>query len=218
VSLNAHLTAGTAEHGRLGFHPDCPRCRAQRLAGDLRHDSLISRRTQAGLAASLIAFSALAAPASAQIPEAGQEQEVPASGGEPPGFQPDLDPGGADTFDYETAPVPGGPQAGGQEDEGQGAPVDTDPTFDPEAPLPPEEPAPPGGPPPTSGPARPPAATEPAPAPPDPPSAPAPPATSRTGAPSAVTGVAGHADTGGGGGTASPEARAAPRPERTPGA
>jgi LysM domain len=165
VSLNAHLTAGTAEHGRLGFHPDCPRCRAQRLAGDLRDESVVSRRTQAGLAAGLLAFSTLAAPASAQVPEAGQEQEVPVGGGEPPGLQPDLDPGGADTFDYETAPVPGGPQAGGEEDEGQGPPVDTDPTFDPEAPVPPEEPAPPTGPPAESAPAPAPMAPEPAPAP-----------------------------------------------------
>jgi hypothetical protein len=45
VSLNAHLTAGAAEHGRLRFHPDCPRCRAQRLAGALGGDSLVSRRT-----------------------------------------------------------------------------------------------------------------------------------------------------------------------------
>jgi hypothetical protein len=175
VSLNAHLTAARAEHGRLGFHPDCPRCRAQRLAGGLGGDWLVSRRTQAGLAVGLVAFSAVAAPASAQVPDAGQEQEVPAGGGEPPGLQPDLDPGGADTFDYETAPVPGGPQAGGEEDEGQGPPVDTDPTFDPEAPVPPEEPAPPAEPPPASTPAPPPAAPAPAPAPPDPPSAPAPP-------------------------------------------
>jgi hypothetical protein len=175
VSLNAHLTAGTAEHGRLGFHPDCPRCRAQRLAGDLRDDSLVSRRTQAGLAACLLAFSAVAAPASAQVPETGKEEEVPVGGGEPPGLEPDFDPGGADTFDYETAPVPGGPRAGGEEDEGHGAPVDSEPSFDPEAPLPPEEPAPPAGAPPASAPATPPAALVPAPAPPEPRSAPAPP-------------------------------------------
>ena len=58
VSLSAHLTAGTAEHGRLAFHPDCPRCRAERLAGSLAADSLVSRRGQAALAAGLLAFSA----------------------------------------------------------------------------------------------------------------------------------------------------------------
>ena len=168
MSLNAHLTAGTAEHGRLRFHPDCPRCRAQRLAGALGGDSLVSRRTQAGLATGLLAFSAVAAPASAQVPNAGQEEEAP--GGEPPGLQPDLDLGGADTFDYETAPVPGGRQAGGEEDEGEGAPVDNDPTFDPEAPLPPEEAAPP----PASAPPPPPTAPESVPVQPQPPPAPPP--------------------------------------------
>src|SRR5215218_7811812 len=127
MSLSAHLTAGTAEHGRLRFHPDCPRCRAERLAGALRSESLVSRRAQAALAAGLLAFSAGAAPAVAQLPGANpQQQEAPAPGREPPGLQPDLDPGGEDTFDYETAPVPGGPEAGGEEDEGLGAPVATD--------------------------------------------------------------------------------------------
>jgi nucleoid-associated protein YgaU len=148
VSLSAHLTAGTADHGRLRFHPDCPRCRAERLAGALGGDSLVSRRAQAALAAGLLAFSAGAPAAAAQVPEVDPERQgAPAPGGEPPGLQPDFDPGGGeagseDTFDYETAPVPGGPQAGGEEDEGLGAPVDTEPTTDPEAPLPLEEQAP----------------------------------------------------------------------------
>jgi nucleoid-associated protein YgaU len=134
VSLSAHLTASTARHGRLAFHPDCPRCRAERLAGNLGADSLVSRRGQAALAAGLLAFSTGAGPALAQIPEADQHQEV-TPGGEPPGLEPDFDPGGDDTFDYDTAPIPGGPEAGGQEDEGMGAPVETEPTTDPDAQL-----------------------------------------------------------------------------------
>src|SRR5215218_7864819 len=142
MSLSAHLTAGTAEHGRLRFHPDCPRCRGERLAGALGTDSLVSRRAQAALAAGLLAFSAGATPAAAQAPGVPPEQQgAPAPGGEPPGVQPDFDPGGGDagggdTFDSELAPVPGGPEAGGEEDEGLGAPVETDPTIDPEVPLP----------------------------------------------------------------------------------
>ena len=125
MSLSAHLTAGTAEHGRLVFHPDCPRCRGERLAGNLAGDSLVSRRGQAALVAGLLAFSACAPPSAlAQTPDAGQQQEVGTPGGEPPGLEPDFDPGGGDTFDDDTAPLPGGAEAGGSEDEGIGAPVD----------------------------------------------------------------------------------------------
>jgi nucleoid-associated protein YgaU len=134
VSLTAHLTAGTAEHGRLAFHPDCPRCRAERLAGNLAGDSLVSRRGQAALAAGLLAFSAGAPPSAlAQAPDAGQHQEETTPGGEPPGLEPDFDPGGGDTFDYDTAPLPGGAEAGGSEDEGIGPPVESEPTTDPDA-------------------------------------------------------------------------------------
>jgi hypothetical protein len=173
VPLSEHLTAGAADHGRLGFHPDCPRCRADRLAGPVRRDALVSRRAQAALAAGLLAFSVGAAPAGAQVPEVDPEQQgAPAPGGEPPGLQPDLDPGEADTFDYETAPVTGGPGAGGEEDEGVGAPVDTDPTLDPDVPLPPEEQAPPPAPPAPSAPAPAPPAPEAAPVPAPPPTPP----------------------------------------------
>jgi nucleoid-associated protein YgaU len=176
VSLSAHLTAGTADHGRLAFHPDCPRCRAERLAGSLRADSLVSRRTQAALAAGLLAFSAGASPALAQVPEVDQQQET-APGGEPPGLSPDFDPGGDDTFDYNTAPVPGGPEAGGEEDEGLGAPLETEPPTDIEAPPVVEDtPEPPPAPPAPAPAPAPAAAPAPAPAPPPAAVAPAPPA------------------------------------------
>jgi LysM repeat protein len=159
VSLSAHLTAGTADHGRLAFHPDCPRCRAERLAGSLAADSLVSRRTHAALAAGLLAFTGAAPTAAAQIAEVDEQQDAaPAPGGEPPGLQPDFDPGGDDPFDYETAPLPGGREAGGEEDEGLGAPVETEPTTDTEAPLLEGAPAPPA-----------PAAEEPPPPAPQPP-------------------------------------------------
>jgi hypothetical protein len=75
VSLSAHLTSDTAAHGRLAFHPNCPRCRTERLAGSLGADALMSRRAQAALAAGLLAFSAAAPPALAQGGEVDQEQE-----------------------------------------------------------------------------------------------------------------------------------------------
>jgi nucleoid-associated protein YgaU len=134
VSLSAHLTAGTAEHGRMAFHPDCPRCRAERLAGNLAADSLVSRRGQAALAAGLLALSAGAPPALAQAPDTDQQQEA-TPGGEPPGLEPDFDPGGDDTFDDNIAPLPGGAEAGGDEDEGMGPPVETEPATDPDARL-----------------------------------------------------------------------------------
>jgi LysM repeat protein len=134
VFLNAHLTAGTAEHGGLAFHPSCPRCRAERLAGSLGDDTLVSRRVPAALVAGLLAFSAAAPPAAAQVGEVDQEQEGSAApGGDQPGLEPDFDPGGDDALDIDTAPVDGSPEAGGQEDEGEGAPVETEPTTDPDA-------------------------------------------------------------------------------------
>jgi LysM domain len=177
VSLSAHLTAGTADHGRLAFHPECPRCTAERLAGSFGADSLVSRRAQAALVAGLLAFSAGAAPAAAQMPQDDPEQqETPAPGGEPPGLSPDFDPGSEDTFDYETAPLPGGPEAGGEEDEGLGAPVETEPATDIEAPpvvedtpeAPPAAPEPAPAPAPAPTPTPPPAAATPAPPPPTP--------------------------------------------------
>jgi len=174
VSLSAHLTTSVAEHGRLAFHPDCPRCRTERLAGSLSADALLSRRAQAALAVGVLTFSGVAPPAVAQVGEVDQEQEgVAAPGGEEPGLEPDFDPGGEDTLDVETGPVQGGPQAGGQDDDGHGAPVDAEPTIDSEAPVVLE--TPPGPPPaaPTPGPETAPAPTPPVPVTPvEPPAAP----------------------------------------------
>jgi LysM repeat protein len=186
VSLSAHLTAGTADHGRLSFHPDCPRCRAERLAGSLAADSLVSRRTHAALAAGLLAFTGAAPAATAQVPELDEQQgAAPAPGGEPPGLQPDFDPGGADTFDVELAPLPGGREAGGEEDEGLGAPVETEPTTDTEAPVlegAPAPPAPAAEQPPAPAP-QPPITASPVEPPAPPPAAVAPPATPPTAPP-----------------------------------
>ena len=55
-SLSAHLRQ-SEDHSRLRFHPACPVCRHDRLAGSLTGDELVSRRVQAALAAGLMAFS-----------------------------------------------------------------------------------------------------------------------------------------------------------------
>ena len=55
-SLSAHLRVAE-DHSRLPFHPACPVCRRDRLAGSLDGEELVSRRTQAAIAAGLLAFS-----------------------------------------------------------------------------------------------------------------------------------------------------------------
>ena len=60
-SLSVHLRRDE-DHAGLPFHPGCPVCRRERLAGSLAGDELVSRRTQAKIAAGLLAFSGLGAP------------------------------------------------------------------------------------------------------------------------------------------------------------
>ena len=82
-SLSAHLRE-SGEHSRLPFHPGCPTCRRERLAGSLDGEELVSRRTQAAIAAGLLAFSAVGVPAAAaQEPDQVSEgtEEVVAEGG-----------------------------------------------------------------------------------------------------------------------------------------
>ena len=61
-SLSVHLRR-TEDHSGLPFHPSCPVCRRDRLAGSLDGDELVSRRMQAALAVGVLAFSAVGAPA-----------------------------------------------------------------------------------------------------------------------------------------------------------
>jgi LysM domain len=142
--LSGHLIASGSVHGRLRFHPDCPRCK-DRLAGNLRDDQLMPRRTTAAVAAGVMALSS-ATPATAVPPEPDQEQEgvaaPPAVGGEPI-YDPGFDPGGEDTvLEVEVGPV-AAPDAGGESDTGDGPPVEAEPTDDPEARLVlPDEPEP----------------------------------------------------------------------------
>lgn len=57
-SLSVHLRQ-PEDHSGLPFHPSCPVCRRDRLAGSLDGEEIVSRRTQAAIAAGLLAFSAV---------------------------------------------------------------------------------------------------------------------------------------------------------------
>jgi nucleoid-associated protein YgaU len=140
ASLTAHLTAGP-EHGRLGFHPLCPRCRDERLAGSLDRELLVSRRAQAVVAAGVLAVST-AAPAVSVAAEPDQEQEggaVPAPDADGGGTldDPGFDPGGADTpLEVDTGAPSGGSEAGGDLDDGTDpAPVEPEEQDDPDGRL-----------------------------------------------------------------------------------
>ncbi len=75
-SLSVHLRL-PEDHSGLPFHPSCPVCRRDRLAGSLEGDEIVSRRTQAALAAGLLVFSGVGAPAAAVA--AGPDQDVDGS-------------------------------------------------------------------------------------------------------------------------------------------
>jgi LysM repeat protein len=145
MSLSRHLTSSSATHGRLAFHPECPRCRAERLAGALGSERLLTLRRQAALAAGVRAFST----ATASVAAVAQEQEGRSDpGAEAPGMEPEFDPGGDDSFDVEV-PTPGA-EGGDEEDDGSGPPVEIEPPSDPDVeidtgapPLPEPAPSPP---------------------------------------------------------------------------
>ena len=75
-SLSVHLRL-PEDHSGLPFHPSCPVCRRDRLAGSLDGDEIVSRRTQAAIAVGLLAFSGVGAPAAAVA--AGPDQDVDGS-------------------------------------------------------------------------------------------------------------------------------------------
>ena len=115
-SLSVHLRL-PEDHSGLPFHPSCPVCRRDRLAGSLEGDEIVSRRTQAALAAGLLAFSGVGAPAAAVA--AGPDQDIDGSAEvvESP------DPGAADLDERTT----------GWTDGGAAPPEDEPPALVPEA-------------------------------------------------------------------------------------
>jgi hypothetical protein len=67
-SLSVHLRHPD-DHSGLPFHASCPICRQERLAGSLEGDEIVSRRTQAAIAAGLLAFSGAGGQATAVATE-----------------------------------------------------------------------------------------------------------------------------------------------------
>jgi hypothetical protein len=156
ASLTAHLVE-SGDHGRLGFHPDCPVCRQVRLFGSLSADPVISRRAQAALASGVLALSAVGPPAAvAQEPDQqveGGSEPAPGGGtgdteaevGPPPTLAPppapDLDPQtpeGAEASELlEVVPVQTEPVEAptGQDNPGADSGTAPDP-VDPEGPRP----------------------------------------------------------------------------------
>ena len=92
ASLTTHLRRPN-DHGRLEFHPECPVCRDERLAGTLPADALIGHRTQALLAAGVLAVTT-AAPAAVFAAEPDQQQEGTAAPEQVPADAAPSDPGG----------------------------------------------------------------------------------------------------------------------------
>ena len=138
-SLSAHLRQ-PERHGELSFHADCPVCRETRLVGTLSTGGVVSRRTQAVLAASLLAVSTTAPAATALAAgEPDQQQEgtapvAPTAGGDE-AANPNFDPGGASTDLPDAAPqlpATSAPADAGNEDT---APLEQAPTVNPSDPV-----------------------------------------------------------------------------------
>jgi len=123
MSLTDHILE-PGDHGRLGFHPGCAVCRRERLAGALSSEPLLSRRTQAALAAGVLALSTAAPPVAAVGAEPDNDREGIAapevSAPDAGANDPDSDPGGADEDlpsgdggppDDENGPVEQAPEA-----------------------------------------------------------------------------------------------------------
>src|SRR3954451_15668574 len=109
ASLSAHLSR-PEDHARLAFHPSCPQCRGERLAGSLPVVPLVSRRAQAAITAGVLAVSSIA-PSAAFA--AGQNEVVDGSAPEDVGTV-DYDPGPASeavSDDGVAAPDDGAPAA-----------------------------------------------------------------------------------------------------------
>src|SRR4051812_45206265 len=97
ASLSAHLCRPD-DHGRLGFHPGCPQCRSERLAGSLRTPPFVGRPAQAAFTAGVLAVTSFA-PSAAFAADAGNVVE----GAAPEMETADFDPGGDSGDQYEDA-------------------------------------------------------------------------------------------------------------------
>ncbi len=137
-TLTDHLRQA-GDHGRLPFHPACPVCRDQRLAGTLPPDNLVPAHTGALLAAGVLALSTAGPNVAAATGQTQEEQGVAspaAAGAVDTAGDPDFDPGG-DSAQLPDAPQPApraqAPAAAGND--ADTAPLDQEPTSDNDAPI-----------------------------------------------------------------------------------
>jgi len=149
TASNVHQSKST-DHDRLGFHPDCPICRQDRLFGVLSPEPIWSRRVRVLLATGVLALSAGATTTSvAAEPDNQQEGVVVSEPGAPPpegqsggGKEPPDDElgqgsGGETALPFEVDPVLGAPQDDASSDgSDDSAPLETEPSDDPDGRLP----------------------------------------------------------------------------------
>ena len=136
ASLTAHLRQ-PGDHGRLGFHPECPVCRRERLAGRLAADAIVGRGAQAMFAAGVLVLSS-AAPTAALATEPDQEHEGATAPDQVAAnalpSTPSVDPGG-NSADLPFAPAPpAAAQAPSEPADGNG-PIEQEPATNEEAPM-----------------------------------------------------------------------------------
>jgi hypothetical protein len=137
-SLTAHFREVDA-HDRLPFHPSCPICRQTRLTGTIAAGGIVSPRTQALLAASLLAIPAIVPAAPARAAEQDQQQEgtapVAESAPSDSAGDPDFDPGGEAT-ELPEVPAPVAEiEAPADVDTDDAAPVEEPPATNPDEPV-----------------------------------------------------------------------------------
>lgn len=143
ASLSAHLRE-SGDHGRLGFHADCPVCREERLFGALSSESVVTRRARTALLTGVVAASLTTPPAvwgqeldSRQEGTAVPHEPGDGRGNEGAGGQesPVFDRGGDTDLPFE-AEAPHGvtPDGGAYDDEGERGPLELEPEVDHDVP------------------------------------------------------------------------------------
>jgi hypothetical protein len=161
ASSNPHESNSTT-HDRLGFHPECPTCRQDRLFGVLSPEPVFSRRFKALLATGVLAFTAgVTATSVAYEPDHQQEGGVlPEQGAPSSTDELGRDSGGDTVLPFELRSAPDSPQDSERESSEDSAPLEAEPLDDPDgrlsltspdsadpneeaAPVPPTEVAPP---------------------------------------------------------------------------
>ena len=155
ASLSAHLRQA-GDHGRLGFHADCPVCREERLFGPLSSEAVVTRRARTALVTGFVAASFTTPPAvwgqeldtrqegtaAPHEPGDGRGTGGPSGGPE----SPDFDPGGDTELPLEAEGPPSAPTDGAYDDEAEGGPLELEPEVDHDVPpIEPEETPPPEG-------------------------------------------------------------------------